>query len=111
MLTWIYEQPHFWVDNKKEKCLLLSFGLEYVDDIEIQGERFYIYLQKNEAEWRVELDKDSSYWSINKDMVDNLMQEINNALMKKQDYDIRNYVLSHKANRSYFQSFVHRRHA
>ena len=111
MLTWIYEQPYFWVDNKKEKCLLLSFGLEFVDDIEIQGERFFIDLQKNGAEWRVELDKASSYWSINKDMVDNLMQEINNALMKKEDYDICDYVLSHKANGSYFQCFVHRRYA
>ena len=111
MLTWIYEQPYFRVDSKEGNCLLLSFGLEYVDDIEIQGERFFIYLKKKEAVWWVELDKDSSYWSVNKDMVDNLMQEINHALMKKEDYDIGDYVLSHKANGSYFQCFVHRGYA
>ena len=111
MLTWIYEQPLFEVDNKKGKYLLLSFGLEYVDDIEIQGERFLIYLRKSEAVWQVELDKGSSEWSVNKEMVYNLMQEINQALMKKEDYDIQDYVLSHKANGSYFQGFVYRRYA
>ena len=111
MLTWIYEQPHFRVDNKEGSCLLLSFGLEYVDDIEIESERFFIYLRKNGADWRVELDRDSSRWSVNKDMVDNLMQEINHALMKKEDYDIRDYVLSHKAHGSYFQCFVCPRYA
>ena len=83
MLTWIYEQPHFRVDNKEGSCLLLSFGLEYVDDIEIESERFFIYLRKNGVDWRVELDRDSSRWSVNKDMVDNLMQEINKRAFLK----------------------------
>ena len=79
-----------------------------MDDIEIRAESFFIYLRKSEAVWSVELDKDLSQGFINKDMVDNLMQEINNALMKKEDYDIRDYVLSHKDNGSYFRCFVGR---
>lgn len=108
MLTWVYEQPLFRVDDKEGNCLLLSFGLEYVDDIEIRAEDFFIYLRKSEAVWWVELDKDLSQGFINKDMADNLMQEINNALMKKEDYNIRDYVSSHKDKVSYFRCFVRR---
>jgi hypothetical protein len=107
MLTWIYEtQPLFRVDNKMGKCLILNFALEYVDDIPIREENFYMYLRASDAGWRVELDKAVSWGLLNKDMVDNLISELHHALIKKEDYNIREYVLAHKDKGSYFQYFV-----
>ena len=102
MLTWRYEQPHFYGSNKKGNCIILGFGHEYLDDIEISGEMFFLYLRKHEAQWQVELDKNMSRWWANKEMVDRLIHEINDALTKKEDYDISAYAVSHKSPGSYF---------
>ena len=107
MLTWMYElYPLFSVGNKMGKCLILNFGLEYVDDIQINGEDFYIHLRASKAGWRAEFDKAMSWGLINKSMIDNLIREINTALTRKEDYDIVAYILAHKDNESYLSYAV-----
>lgn len=37
------DRPYFISDDRKGDCVLLNFGMEYVDDIEIAGERYFIF--------------------------------------------------------------------
>ena len=107
MLTWIDEtQPLFSVGNKMGKRLIIDFILEYVDDIPIKEEHFYIDLRASDAGWRAELNKAMSWGLLNKGMVDKLIFELNNAILKREDYNIREYVLAHKDKESYFQYYV-----
>jgi len=42
-MGWKKDQPYFTSDDKKGDCILLHFGLEYIDDIDIVGERFFVF--------------------------------------------------------------------
>ena len=106
MIVWEKDHPYFTSDDKKGDCILLHFGLEYIDDIDIAGERFFVYFQKDESKWRAKIDKNMSHGIVHKDLIDELTAEINFTLETRGSFDIVEYVVSNKESYAYFSFIV-----
>jgi len=106
MIVWEKDQPYFISDDKKGDCILLQFGLEYIDDIDIAGERFFVFFQKDESGWKAKIDKNMSHGIVHKDLIDELITEINFTLETRGSFDIVEYVVSNKESYAYFSFIV-----
>lgn len=105
-IVWEKDRPYFVSDDKKGDCLLLNFGLEYVDDIEIANERFFVFLQKGVSGWKVQIDKEMSHGIIHRDLVHELTAKIDQALGRRGVFDMVGYALSNKADYAYLSHHV-----
>ena len=105
-IDWINERPYFILDDEKGDCILLNFGLDYIDDIEIDYERFFIYLQKDGVAWKANRDTARSFGIIHGDMINDLLAKINNALETRADFDIIEYVMANKKDYAFLHRFV-----
>ena len=105
-ILWENDRPYFVSGDKKGDCLLLNFGLEYIDDIEISGERFIIFIQKDEAAWEAIVDKDRSHGIIHRDLVHELTAKINDALEAKGSFDIVEYAMANKKEYAFLDHLV-----
>ena len=57
MVVWEKDQPYFISDDNKGDCILLNFGLGYVDDIEVASERHFVFCKKMNQDGRRKLTK------------------------------------------------------
>lgn len=105
-IVWEKDRPYFISDDKKGDCILLNFGLEYVDDIEIANERFFVFLQKGESGWKVQIDKEMSHGIIHRGLVHELTAKIDQALKTRDSFDILGYALSNKTDYAYLSHHV-----
>jgi hypothetical protein len=105
-IVWEKDRPYFVSDNNKGDCILLNVGLEYIDDIEISGEMFFVILQKDASGWKANIDKEISHGIIHGDMVHELVAEINNTLETRGSFDIIAYVMSNKEEYAYLTHLV-----
>lgn len=107
MIFWKYgDHPIFVSGDMEGDQIYLSFGLDYVDDIQISGENFVVYLVKDEMGWQAKIDKKTSFGIIHDGMINQLIAEINNALKEGNDFDIVKYVMSNKEKDAYFSHIV-----
>lgn len=102
MLIWEDNRPFFAIYHERGSCIWLSFGLDYVDDILVKGEDFYICLEQNQTAWQATLDKNRSDWIVHRSMIDRLIEMINNALTTKSNLDFIEYVKMNKSSDAYF---------
>lgn len=105
-IVWENNRPYFISDEKKGDCILLNFGLEYVDDIEVASERFFVFLQKGESGWKAQIDKEMSHGIIHRDLVHELTAAIDQALERRDVFDMVGYVMSNKADYAYLSHHV-----
>ena len=105
-ISWEKDRPYFISDEKKGDCILLNFGLEYVDDIEVASEAFFVFLQKDESGWKAKIDLEMSHGIIHRDMIRELTARINSTLGTKGSFDIVDYVMSNKEDYAYFSHHV-----
>ena len=103
---WEKDRPYFISDEKKGDCILLNFGLEYVDDIEVASEAFFVFLQKDESGWKAKIDPEMSHGIIHRDIIRELTAKINSTLGTKGSFDIVDYVMSNKEDYAYFSHHV-----
>ena len=102
MLIWEANRPFFAIHRQRGSCIWLSFVLDYVDDICVKGEDFFICLEQKQATWQATLDKDRSDWFVHTSMIDQLIEMINNALTTKSNLDFIDYVKLNKSSDAYF---------
>ena len=95
-------RPFFAIHCQRGSCIWLSFVLEYVDDISMKEENFFICLQQNETVWRATLDKNRSDGIVHRSMIDRLLELINEALTTKSNLDFIKYVKMNKSSDAYF---------
>lgn len=105
-IVWENNRPYFMSDDKKGDCVLLQFVWEYIDDIDLDGERFFVFLQKGEAGWKAKIDDKLSYGTLHKDLVHELIAEINFALEARGAFEMIEYVASNKHSDAFFSFFV-----
>lgn len=105
-IVWEKDRPYFISDDKRGDCILLQFVLEYIDDIAIDGERFFVFLQKDEAGWKAKIDDKLSYGTLHRDLIHELIAEINFALEARGAFDMVEYVASSKHSDAFFSFFV-----
>ena len=105
-ILWENDRPYFVSGDKKGDCLLLNFGLEYIDDVEIAGERFFIFLQKGASGWKAQIDREMSHGIIHRDLVHELTAKINDALEAKGSFDIVEYAMANKKEYAFLDHLV-----
>jgi hypothetical protein len=102
MLIWEANRPFFAIHRQRGSCIWLSFVLEYVDDISVKEENFFICLQQNQTAWQTTLDKNRSDGIVHRSMIDRLLEMINNVLTTKSNLDFIEYVKLNKSSDAYF---------
>ena len=105
-IVWEKDRPYFMSDDKKGDCTLLDFVLEYIDDIDIAGERFFVFLQKDESRWKAKIDIEMSHGIIHRDIIHELTAKINSTLETGDNFDILGFVMSNKAGYAYLSHHV-----
>ena len=102
MLIWEDNRPFFAVHRQRGSRIWLSFVLDYVDDVPVKEENFFICLQQDPTAWRAALDKNRSDGIVHKSMINRLIEMINNAVATKSNLDFIVYVKMNKSSNAYF---------
>lgn len=100
------DRPYFISDDRKGDCVLLNFGMEYVDDIEIASERYFIFLHQSESVWQAGIDKDLSHGIVHRDAILELIVKINHALEAGGIFDVTGYAILNKKEYAHLSQHV-----